>query len=1140
MRRDEIITSAVYAMLRTTEDMVFIKDTDLVYVGASRAFADLVGAGSPEELVGKTDFELFSDLALAHRYTEDDKRLLATGGALEGYVEPIASKDGKPRYSRTSKYLLYDHAGAVIGLYGIGREITREYEAKLHYERELSALFELPEDALAAALFDITGWRVVDVRIRKRGFGITAAYTSIDDYVKNAAEAVAEEGEARAFFRSISQSGMQALYDSGKRNLSFTYLRHTKKGETRWAQDDLHFLIDPVNGHLCVVVVLRDVEEKKRAERELVRAAKQDALTGLLNREETMRRIGAFLQQEGAHGTHAFFMIDIDNFKAVNDTFGHRTGDRVLTEIGEMLRGVFRDTDIVGRIGGDEFFALMKNVSDRKTILKKACDLVESLQYVCAVGQKRVELSGSVGISDYRDGKTLEDLYAEADAALYRVKSSGKNGYECADGWQGEPDKEANAAEGSAVHLKTLVENIAGEVFQTEVVGDDVRIVYESRGVIGKQGDDFWEKIVPEDRQRLKEAMYVAARADAALDDTYRVLGADGEIEWRYVRGSKLPDSRDGVCRMINVAIDVTSQKRAENALREKNQIIEFAMKNTDINLWFYDVATRNCLLSENCKRIHGMGADVLPNYPESIIESGYVREDCVEEVREAYRRLCEYGEGFEMDAWYRTGDGGSWWCERVCLAVVKDENGNVKTAIGIGKNVTEMRELENKYRAFQTYRRLAGKNTIASFRMNLSTNWCGDCVSDKPSVQSMNLPENLDAFLDLPYQRIQAEEDCARYRDLFSRQRLLQAFLDGQTSVSLECRYMTGKDYAFWLRSEAEMMKNPVTGDVEGLLYYSNIDYEKNMKFVMDRLVATDYGCLALMEAETGRMQVLGGSVVGGTESDDFKRRFYDDEMQQALKELLPADFYEESVCKMSLGRVAKELKAKGSYLYSFPAKSAPGEYNKRMQWKYSYLDEQKTMILIACTDITDAFTAERDSLTGLYHRQAFYRHARETLEENPGCVFVMLRFDIDRFKTYNDVNGTKAGDRLLARIGGELRKARFDGPAVCGHIDADHFCVLLSKECCEQKCRSGKRAEWLEDMTDGYRLAVSVGIYEITEPGIDVSQMCDRALLALLTVKDSYKSKIMWYDDTMRKKLRDEQMLLDEMEEALLGGAV
>ena len=98
------------------------------------------------DIVGRTDFEIFEDQVLAKRYVDDDQKLLVGGNNLIHYVEPITDERGHARYSSTSKYILRDDDGEILGILGISQDITKEYRMQQRHQQELKYLFELPDD----------------------------------------------------------------------------------------------------------------------------------------------------------------------------------------------------------------------------------------------------------------------------------------------------------------------------------------------------------------------------------------------------------------------------------------------------------------------------------------------------------------------------------------------------------------------------------------------------------------------------------------------------------------------------------------------------------------------------------------------------------------------------------------------------------------------------------------------------------------------------------------------------------------------------------------------------------------------------------------------------------------------------------
>ena len=173
-------------------------------------------------------------------------------------------------------------------------------------------------------------------------------------------------------------------------------------------------------------------------------------------------------------------------------------------------------------------------------------------------------------------------------------------------------------------------------------------------------------------------------------------------------------------------------------------------------------------------------------------------------------------------------------------------------------------------------------------------------------------------------------------------------------------------------------------------------------------------------------------------------------------------------------------------------------------------------------------------DRLTGLYSREFFYRKVRERLEENPNRDYAIICSNIENFKLYNDVYGAQNGDRLLQEVSRKLRESV--GPqGICGRYGADRFLCLQEREQ-EEKDRerffgtdSARSVEMASNVTTKW------GIYAIVDRSLPVEQMCDRAVLAVDSIKGQYNRGYAVYDDTMRSRLLREQAVTAAMETAL-----
>lgn len=232
-----------------------------------------------------------------------------------------------------------------------------------------------------------------------------------------------------AFARCFDRERVLECFGAGQRQIPFEYRRLGLDKEHCWASCTFHLYADPVSGAVKGFAYVEDINEHKQAELALLYDARHDQMTGFLNKSAAAAEIGAFLNSpEAAEGHYAFFMVDIDHFKLVNDTFGHPYGDKVLSETAQRLRAVFRDGDILGRIGGDEFCVLMKKIANDSAACGKAGELCRGLRHFYSQDGKEVTVSASIGIAVFdRQGISFESLFEWADQALYTAKKNGRD-----------------------------------------------------------------------------------------------------------------------------------------------------------------------------------------------------------------------------------------------------------------------------------------------------------------------------------------------------------------------------------------------------------------------------------------------------------------------------------------------------------------------------------------------------------------------------------------------------------------------------------------------------------------------------------------------------------------------------------------
>lgn len=184
--------------------------------------------------------------------------------------------------------------------------------------------------------------------------------------------------------------------------------------------------------HRGAVGKVEDISTIKIANQRLIDKAERDPLTKLYNKSATKQLIQSFLRTDSRDTYDAFIIVDVDNFKTVNDTLGHLFGDSVLTDIAQEMQDLFRANDVIGRIGGDEFIVFLRGMNHKSHIESKAADICKifSLIYNDDEDDNGVKISGSLGIALFpKDGDTFDELYKKADTALYKSKRAGKSCY---------------------------------------------------------------------------------------------------------------------------------------------------------------------------------------------------------------------------------------------------------------------------------------------------------------------------------------------------------------------------------------------------------------------------------------------------------------------------------------------------------------------------------------------------------------------------------------------------------------------------------------------------------------------------------------------------------------------------------------
>ena len=214
---------------------------------------------------------------------------------------------------------------------------------------------------------------------------------------------------------------------SGVRYLEMEIQISNAAGQYTWSRLRATAQQDSEGRTIKLVGVIIDIEQEKRISQALLDEAARDPLTKLYNRNVSRRKIDAYLSSRGENEQAALMIMDLDNFKEVNDRYGHLYGDAVLLRASAEISGFFRSNDIISRIGGDEFMIFMKNIPGRALVEKRCQELISAIRHLHHEQAEEFALSCSIGVALIPEhGTSYQDLFQRADRALYSAKTQDK------------------------------------------------------------------------------------------------------------------------------------------------------------------------------------------------------------------------------------------------------------------------------------------------------------------------------------------------------------------------------------------------------------------------------------------------------------------------------------------------------------------------------------------------------------------------------------------------------------------------------------------------------------------------------------------------------------------------------------------
>jgi len=394
---------------------IFWKGLDLLYRGCNDVFARAAGLHSREEVAGKSD----DDFPWAHnaeRIRAEDSEIIRTGQPMLEREDHLPFADGSLHWFLIDKLPLHDLAGNTIGVLGTIEDIT--------LRKQVEQTLQLHGRALEAS-----SSAIVITAIRDNSDSVEYANAAFCQLCGYGPETV----RGRSLERLLTPEGDEgnALHEAMRAEADISLMVHAphSDGSLYWAQLRVAPVRDERGAVSHRVCVLTDMTATMNYQAQLEHQANHDALTGLPNRNLCVDRLTqAMGYAQRYNHTVWVAVLDLDNFKQVNDNLGHAAGDELLREVAARLRASLRESDTVARLGGDEFVLVLLNSAQAAPSQAMLQQLLATVAQPVQIGGREVAVSCSMGVSLYpNDGTDASALMRHADIAMYRAKEAGGN-----------------------------------------------------------------------------------------------------------------------------------------------------------------------------------------------------------------------------------------------------------------------------------------------------------------------------------------------------------------------------------------------------------------------------------------------------------------------------------------------------------------------------------------------------------------------------------------------------------------------------------------------------------------------------------------------------------------------------------------
>ena len=513
----------------------------------------------------------------------------------------------------------------------------------------------------------------------------------------------------------------------------------------------------------------------------------------------------------------------------------------------------------------------------------------------------------------------------------------------------------------------------------------------------------------------------------------------------------------------------------------------------------------------------------------KDVAEKGYVHEEDYKEYTEFcslehLKKIFLDGSQYASLQYRRVLEGQYRWVsmEIVRSTEYREDNQQV---------VMYIRDINDDYLKLLQIAMCHTLDSVGIVSANISQGICLSFAGRRNELECQS-EESIDTYIQRVSEMIPMPESRERFCQVFSQQNMLKLFTEGTAALSMETVFSYSEEQQpCVLRINVDMACNSFSGEIEGVLHFTDITAAYLIENVPQKIYQKDYENIIIIDAK--REKMIKTDVLSSVISDYLKKEeAYEGYRSYSSHRAVVESERERFKKCVELSAIKEGLRKDRQYFFTIHETDKTGEVRLK-RYSYIYIDERVDIIVGAREDITEF--SEKDVLTGGYNRRGFIRITERLLNKVPDRTkYAVLFFNVKNFKAVNELFGVESGDVALQNIFKTLTHSKLS-PVITARVESDHFVCLIEKKNLDfEELTSVCDNKFIKD-GKCMNLIIRCGIFYVEENPMKISGMIDRAKLAKRYITDEYVQPYMIYDHSMQVAYVDKAKLAGELQEGI-----